>query len=167
MKGNWQEQSIFKSVFIKDANKKSYNPTLNSCKTLFVTCGLQLPKDKKVNYSRSAGMNRADDFGAEKVNNDQMSAHDIKGRKNTSCMREDPHQVKHVNSGHFWAPEHQTHWNERSQLIVPATFKNKLFPIDEWNLQRQAPNGDKTITADNFLNREMPFISLVIAQDGK
>lgn len=154
VKGNWQEQSIFKSVFAEDANKKSYNPALNAYKIIFKKCGLSLPKDKKVNYSRSSGMNRADDFGAEKVNNDQMSSHEAKGRKNASCMRRDPHQVKHVNSGHFWAPEHQAHWNERSQLIVPKMFANKLFPIEEWKLQRQAANGDKTKTAHDFLNRD-------------
>ena len=112
-------------------------------------------------------MNRADDYGTEKVNNDQMSSHEVKGGKNTSCMCQDPHQVKHVNSGQFWAPEHQTYWNECSQLIVPDTLKNKLFPIDEWNLQRRAPNDDETSTAHDFLSRDMPFVSLVIAQDGK
>ena len=32
-------------------------------------------------------MNRADDFGAEKVNNDQMSSYEVKVRKNTSGIR--------------------------------------------------------------------------------
>ena len=54
-------------------------------------------------------MNRAYDFRAEKVSNDQKSAYDIKGCENTSCMRKDSYQVKYVNSGHFWVPEHQVY----------------------------------------------------------
>ena len=145
---------------------KSYKITLAACKTLFDKCNVFLPKDKKVNYSRSSGVNRGDDWGAEKVNNDQMSSHDVQGRKNTSYMRPDPHQIKHVNSGHFWSPEYQPHWNERKHLAADANMHYRLFPMNMWNHQRQAVNGDKTDVADKFVNVNCPFGARVLTQDG-
>ena len=115
---------------------KSHAITLAACETLFDECTVVLPKDKKVNYSRSSGMSRGEDWGAEKVSNDQMSSHDAQGRKNTSCTRPDPHQIKPVNSGHFWSPQHQPHWNERSHLAVDANSHDRLFPMSMWNSQR-------------------------------
>ena len=60
-----------------------------------------MPKEKKVNISRSTGMNRADDRGALPVKNDQMAFREIKDRKNQNYMRLNPHHFKHVCSGHF------------------------------------------------------------------
>ena len=41
-----------------------------------------MPKEKKVNISRSTGMNRVDDTGELPVKNDQMTSHEIEDRKN-------------------------------------------------------------------------------------
>ena len=104
VKGNWQDQSTFKSVLRLDNDKRSCDTALDAHKDVFKACKIPLSQQKKVNLSRSSGMNRADDFGAEPLRNDQMSSHDVKGRKSQSCMRQDPHQIKHVNSGHFCSP---------------------------------------------------------------
>ena len=86
VKGNWQGQSIYKSVFTSDGVKKSYNITLNSYKAIFNKCGYSLPMDKKVNLSRSAAMNRADDLGAENTKNNLMSSHEMRAKKtNATC----------------------------------------------------------------------------------
>ena len=167
VKGNWQDQSIFKSVFSLDKNKRSYYTALDAHKDVFNVCKIPLSQQKKVNLSRSPGMNRADDFGAELLRNDQRSSHDVKGRKNQSHMRQDPHQIKHVNSGHFFSPQFETHWIDRSHLIGTQEFEKLVFPLEEWRRQINSENGDHTQTANDFVHREIPFGARVIVQDGK
>ena len=123
--GNCQGQSIFRSAFSLDPTKKTYNVVLNAYKLLFKSCGYELPKDKKVNYSRSSGMNRGDEFGADSTRNDQMSSHEVKGRQNTCYMRPDPYQMNHVNSGHFWLPDYQPYWNDHTNLVVQKCMISK------------------------------------------
>ena len=82
-------------------------------------------------------------------------------------MRPDPHQMKHVNSSHFWLPDYQPYWNDRSNLVVPKMYDSKNFPIDEWNLEREVDNGGKTDVAHHVVNVAFPHDSFVIAQDGK
>ena len=91
---------MFKSVFKLDTENRTYLVALNACNTMFKKCNVAMPKEKKVNISRSTGVNRSGDRGALPVKNDQMSSHEIKDRKNQNHMRLDPHQVKHVCSGH-------------------------------------------------------------------
>ena len=112
-------------------------------------------------------MNRGDEFDADSTSNDQMSSHEVKGRQNTCYMRPDPYQMKHVNSGHFWLPDYQPYWNDRSNLVVPKMHDSKTFPIDKWNLETEAENGDKTDVAQHMVNVAFPCGSRVIAQDGK
>ena len=72
-------------------------------------------------------MNRADDFGAENTKNNLMSSHETRAKKCKSYMRQDPHQIKHVSSGHFWLPEHQPHWNAMTHLINVEEFEKNYF----------------------------------------
>ena len=157
---------MFKSVF-KDDKKNTHSMALSSYKKVFEICGLKLPNAKKVNYSRSSGMNRADDLGAQCSANDQMSSHEVKGRKNNSYMRPDPHQIKHVNSGHIWAPFFQPYWNERSHIPNSGKFETHVFPIDTWNKQRMSVNGDKTRVAYDFVNVACACGARNLVQSGK
>ena len=68
-------------MFSTDPNKKTRDVVLNACIALFKSCGYDMPKDKKINHSRSSGVNRGDDFGADSTRNDQISSHEFKGAK--------------------------------------------------------------------------------------
>ena len=46
-------------------------------------------------------------------------------------------------------------------------FEKKLFPLEEWNAQRNSPHGDKTNAANKFVSVNAPFGSRMIVQDGK
>ena len=94
---------------------------------MFNKCGHPLPMDKKVNLSKSAAINRADDLGAENM---KITSHETRA-KNKCYMRQDPHQIKHVCSGHFWLPEHQPYWNAMTHLMNAEEFEKKLFPLEE------------------------------------
>ena len=83
-------EHVKKSVQIRQ-NKRSYYTALDAHQDMFDACETPLSQQKKINLSRSSGMNRADNFGAELMRNDQMSSHGIKGCKNQSCMRQDRH----------------------------------------------------------------------------
>ena len=81
VKGNWQGQSIYESVFTLDGDKKSHNLMLISYERVFNKCGYHLPMDKKINLSRSATMNRVDGLGAENTKNNLMSSHETPCKK--------------------------------------------------------------------------------------
>ena len=87
--------------------------------------------------------------------------------KNKCYMRQDPHQTKHVCSGHFWLPEYQPYWNARTHLMNAEEFEKKLFSLEEQNRQRNSPHGDKINVTNKFVNVNVPFGSRVLVQDGK
>jgi hypothetical protein len=49
-------------------------------------------------------------------------------------------------------------WGDITKLVFPN--------IDIWRFQCAAPNGDKSKAAANFLNEMLPFLALVVVQDG-
>ena len=58
----------------------------------------------------------------------------------------------------------------RATLDVPWSMEEIcafIFPkLHTWKLQWQSPNGDKSQAADNFLNKILPYLALVVVQDG-
>jgi hypothetical protein len=58
----------------------------------------------------------------------------------------------------------------RCDIAIPAEWGDitkLVFPnIDVWRFQCAAPNGDKSQAARNFLNEMLPFLALVVVQDG-
>ena len=55
---------MFKSVFKLDTENRTFLVGLNACETIFRKYNIAMPKEKKVNISRSTGVNRADDRSA-------------------------------------------------------------------------------------------------------
>jgi hypothetical protein len=57
--------------------------------------------------------------------------------------------------------------NPRTRLVIPDVYASTIFPdIDQWGTEQQSGRCDNHECARHFLESVIPFLVIVIIQDG-
>ena len=120
----------------------------------------------KVTHLRKAGMEQSSARG-DLTSEEQATMSKHSTQKNFRYASELYAPVMHVMAGFSRASEYRV---PRINLEPPPDWGDItrcVFPqIDIWKMQANAPDGDKTRAAQNFLGETLPFLARVVVQDG-
>lgn len=135
---------------------------------MFKKARVSMPNDKKLNYARSAGMNRSESLGATTGVINRASKHDVADKIDISYVSLAPEKTMHAGSGHFLEPVYEPWWVPLAFLPDPLNLRERFFRKREIFLdQLRSPDGDKTASADHYLNVVLPALSKNIMQSSE
>ena len=159
---------IFETAYEEKDIKDYYGRDNKINHEVFDKAGISLPEDKVCNFARSAGMSRAESHGISTSTISRMSKHSLKDKLNVAYMSQSPELTMHGASGHFIIPEYKCWWTARIAIPDPNNLcKRVYYLLNEWRMQSASENGDKTESAEHFLNVVLPRLAIVIIQDSK
>ena len=119
-----------------------------------------MPTDKKLNYSRAAGMNRSESLGATTSTINRMSRHNQTDKIDMSHMTQAPEKIMHAGSCHFIEPTHEPWWVPVAFLPDPMGLAKRVYrKRDKFLQQCRSSNGDKTQSAEHYLNVVLKALS--------
>ena len=113
---------------------------------------IDLPDDKKLNFFCAVGINRAEMNGANINNISRYSKYDLNDKLSTAYLTKSTDKIMHANSGHFVEPDFEPSYVPTASIKIPKNLRGKaLYKVEKYLKQYQEKDGDKTLSAINFL----------------
>lgn len=157
---NWSKTDLIRKWKSDHATRDSYTQALKACNVEW----------EKVTHLRKSGIEAAAAAGLDAQSIGTMSKHHTErgnSKMNNAYFTELYFPVLLWASGYDKNDIHSYN-NPRTRLALPSNnIENVVFPqLPQWRLQQQSAKGDKRECTRHFLEEVLPFLAMVIVQDG-
>ena len=158
---NWSQTELIRTWTSPNAVRESYTQVLKANNVEW----------EKVTHIRKSGIEAASSAGLDAQSIGTMSKHHTErgsSKMNNAYFTELYHPVLLWASGYDKNDIH-TYNNPRTRLAMPnsSSMENTIFPqLSTWKKQQESANGDTRECAKHFLEMVIPFLAMVVVQDG-